>query len=80
MFEMTMPERDPNFRFGYSTTTHDLESWSRFPEVVLFADRHGITFGEAIMRLANSGLSHLRDPFTGPEIKDMTRRVKNGEV
>lgn len=37
----------------------DTEGWSRWPEVMLFADRMGITDAEAIERLVNKGLSHV---------------------
>jgi hypothetical protein len=80
VYEMTVPERDPYVRFGYSTRTYSLEEWARFPEVVLFADRNRISFGEAIMRLANSGLSHMQQPFEGYEIKYMTKQVEEGTV
>lgn len=39
----------------------DLSEWTRRREVLAYAERHQIPVAEAIMRLVNSGLSHLRE-------------------
>ena len=38
--------------------TIDVGDWARFPEVLNYAQSHGITAAEAIIDLTNEGLSH----------------------
>lgn len=80
-FKMSLTEADPVVRNGYSTRSYDIgETWSRFPEVVLFAERNRVSVEAAIRTLVNSGLSHLHQPFSGAEIKDMSRRLREGDI
>lgn len=56
MTKFTIAESDD--AGGYLTTAYDLETWSRWPEVVAYAERHQLSYGDAIQSLVNSGLSH----------------------
>lgn len=46
---------------GWDDVQLDLGSWTRLPEVDQYAIRRGLTRGEAIRDLVNSGLSHWHD-------------------
>ena len=56
--------------------TVDTGDWARFPEVVNYATAKGISVPEAIVRLVNSGLSHLDytpvDPYRAQKFLAVT--------
>lgn len=58
MHIMSIAEPDPDIVQGFSSVTYDLADWSRFPEVVEYAEARGISIATAVEQLVNSGLSH----------------------